>query len=723
MSDKPNNKNEQNLEADESYWNWQEFKTNVVRASDAAPDASMRGRRFLDAVDQWFRKLDGITHRFISEQYHPFIQAGAIANYMFAVAVLTGFALLIWYSPSVHLAHDSVASMAEKPYTAELMRSLHRYSSDAFILFVIFHALKVFFGGRFTGSRWLAWVTGIIGLLLVWFDGWLGYWLVWDERAAMIATATAKMVDVLPFFAEPLRASFLTDDSFNSVLFLIVFFLHMLIPISFGIAIWLHVSRLNKPMFFTNFRFSVLLTVSLIAVSLLFPADIEGRADLLTAPENTTIDYFYLLPLIVTERLQGGTLWLLFLAGFALVSSVPWIMKRRTKESQPVVDEIKCTGCVQCFYDCPYNAITMVPRQKGNPKKSDFVAVIDHSICVSCGICVGSCDPVAIDYPNLSPWEIRRKLNRWLDDDSGSLEGQYVAFVCGNSAGSSLTIDPDSGHCKEMPGYLVNTLPCAGWIHPSMIERALKNGADGVLVMGCESDPDFRLGADWLGDRIEGERHPEFRKDRYEIEKILFLKMDKPDLNKFLNEARLFREKRGEQKTSLKKKRSILKMSAVGIGIGAVLAGLMIWPSSAKLPLPERDSELVISFKKEGQPVYVEQETDESLGRHMQREDIQRVERRSDVAVRVISDGNVIYEDTYKPKGIFRRGTSSGLITIPLNPGDHSLEVQIGDVLNDGNEMDIEWTRKDTQELTIDRAERVVLLFNEQQGFRWYDRE
>jgi hypothetical protein len=44
----------------------------------------------------------------------------------------------------------------------------------------------------------------------------------------------------------------------------------------------------------------------------------------------------------------------------------------------------------------------------------------------------------------------------------------------------------------------------------------LKKGAEGVLVMGCESDPDFRLGADWMGERIEGERHPEFRKDRYE---------------------------------------------------------------------------------------------------------------------------------------------------------------------------------------------------------------
>ncbi|MEX0648684.1 MAG: cytochrome b N-terminal domain-containing protein [Balneolaceae bacterium] len=704
------------LEADESDWKWKEFKTNIVQASEAGPDSNLRGRKFLDAVDHWFRKLDGITHRFISQEYHPFIQAGAIANFMFAVALLTGFLLLIWYSPSVHAAYDSVTTMTEKPYTAGLVRSLHRYSSDAFILFVIFHAFKVFFGGRFTGSRWLAWVTGITSLLLIWFDGWLGYWLVWDERAAMIATATAKMVDVLPFFAEPLKASFLTGDSFNSVLFLIVFFMHMLIPVGFGIAIWLHVSRLNQPLFITNFRFSALLFVSLVAVSLLFPADIEGKADLMSAPEDVTADWFYLLPLILTERLQGGVLWLIFLAGFVAASAVPWIIKRRKKDTQPVVNQLKCNGCVQCFNDCPYNAITMIPREKGNPKKSEFVAEIDHSICVSCGICVGSCDPVAIDYPELSPWEIRRKLDHWLDDEERVIDDLHVAFVCGNSAGSLLTIDPDSGLCREMPGYLVCTLPCAGWIHPSLIERALKKGAKGILVMGCESDPDFRLGAGWLDDRMEGERHPEFRKDRYEVDSILFLKLDKPEFSKFLKEAQQFRKKRIRIK---KNRKSLGRQAAAGMVIAGILAGLMILPSSAGISLPERDSRLFISFKKEGAPVYAEHQNNEDTPRHMRRDNVQQVERRSDVAVRITAGGKIIFAEQYRPKGIFRRGYSSGLIEVSLEAGTLNMVVEFGDVVDD----EITWEQSDEKELHIQKGERVVLKFNEQAGFRWYLRQ
>jgi ferredoxin/coenzyme F420-reducing hydrogenase delta subunit len=701
----------------DSFREWEAFKTNVVKASEVSPDSTMRGRVLLDRVDLWFRKLDGFIARYIPNEYHPFTQSGAIANFTFTVAVVTGFVLLIWYSPSVHYAYDSVVSMSDKPYTAELTRSLHRYSSAACMLFILFHSLKVFFAGRFTGSRWLAWITGIVATGLIWFDGWLGYWLVWDERAELIATGTAKMLDVIPLFAEPLSASFLTDDSFNSVLFLIVFFMHMLIPIGFGIAIWLHVARLNKPGFFTTRNFSAVILFSLIAVSLIYPADTEGRAELMKQPADLTVDYFYLFPLLLTERLQGGILWLMFLAIFTLLTSVPWVMNRRKNDSIPEVVTATCNGCTQCFHDCPYNAISMLPREDEHTRKSDYVAWIDPSVCVSCGICVGSCDPVAINYPNLSPWEIRRKLDRWLDAEHRTLEGEYIAFVCGNSAGDSLTIEPETGQCREMPGYLVLTVPCAGWVHPTLIERALKKGAAGVLVAGCKSDPDFRLGADWLGSRIEGERHPEMRRDRFEMDRLLFLKMDKPEFKKFLNEAQRFRK--GKTGPSVNKKQRRWKSLTAGVVLAGIIGALTVLPSSIGLPLAEQDTLLVVSFKMQGTPILTEEREDEQLLEHMRSQNRERVERRANVHLRTVTDGEVVFEDSYSPGGIFRRGYSKGLVKIPLEPGIHTLEIYLGD---DAGE-DIEWHHRDEQQIELEQGERVVLKFDEEYGFRWYTRE
>jgi len=701
----------------QSFREWQEFKKNIIRASDETPDGKLRGRRFLNAADRTFRKLDGIIQRNIPEAYHPFTQAGAVANFMFVVAVITGFLLLLWYSPSVHYAYDSVVAMSEKPYTAELVRSLHRYSSDVFLLFVIFHALKVFFAGRFSGSRWLAWVTGLVGLGIIWFDGWLGYWLVWDDRGAMIASATARMIDVLPFFAEPLKSSFLTDDSFNSLLFLIVFFLHMLIPIGFGIVLWLHVSRLSQPSFLTNWKFSAILFGSLVVVSLLYPADTGSRAELLTVPATLSGDYFYLWPLLLTERLQAGVLWLILSGLFFLTAAVPWILIRRKRNTLPVVDEIKCNGCTQCFLDCPYNAISMVPRTEGNPDKSEFVANIDPSICVSCGICVGSCDPVAIDYPNLSAWTIRQRIDDWLDSDRGTLKGEYVAFVCGNSAGSSLDINPQSGYCKQMPGYRVCTLPCAGWVHPALIERALKKGAAGVLVAGCESDPDYRLGADWLGGRIEGSRHPELRRDRFEMDRLLFLKMDKPEFKKLLREAQRFRKRAHSGRADVN--RTWTKTAISGVLVAVVIAIITVLPSSAEIPLPDHGSEFVISFKKTGTPIYAESDSGGRLA-HMQRQEAQqRVQRRENVWIRVYSEERLLLEESYRPGGLFKRGYSIGLLNIPMNAGQYALLIQLGSVI-DGR---VEWTEEEEREIKLAEGERVVLKYDGNHGFRWYERE
>lgn len=79
------------------------------------------------------------------------------------------------------------------------------------------------------------------------------------------------------------------------------------------------------------------------------------------------------------------------------------------------------------------------------------------------------------------------------------------------------------------------------------------------------------------------------------------------------------------------------KQSAIGILITGNITGFTIWPSSADLPLPEGESELVISFKKKRAPVYAEKETDKDRLRHMQRGDgVKQVERRSDVAVKSI---------------------------------------------------------------------------------------
>src|SRR5690606_30731566 len=93
------------------------------------------------------------------------------------------------------------------------------------------------------------------------------------------------------------------------------------------------------------------------------------------------------------RQVPPGVAWLVgvVIAGGLLM--VPWLTRPRSDKASPTstVDPQLCTGCTQCSIDCPFTAITMVPRTDG---RAELLAEVDPARCVSCGICAGSCAPM-----------------------------------------------------------------------------------------------------------------------------------------------------------------------------------------------------------------------------------------------------------------------------------------------------------------------------------------
>lgn len=693
------------------------FEDNFsTRAKDQRPDPKMRGESFLQFFDRIFHRLDRFVERSIPPDLNPFAQSGAIANTTFIISLISGFVLLLWYKPSVYQAYESLDQLN---LVGEFFRTLHRYSSDACMLFILFHAFKMFSARRFGGPRWLPWVTGIIAVGLLWFDGWLGYWLVWDERANQIVVGTAKMLDQLPIFAEPLSRSFLTDDSFNSLLFFLVFFIHMLIPLAIGIALWLHVSRMNRANFLTGKTMTWTILGSLALLSMLFPADLARPASMLEIQESMPIDYFYMLPVYFTDRLEGGALWALTLIIFIGFISVPWLLVKK-RLSKPSVDPNLCNGCEQCYKDCPFNAITMLPRAEEDTKKGDFYASIDPLKCVGCGICVGACDPVGIEFPRLPAMDVRKQIDEWLEDRLVQEEPVHVAYVCSNSAGADLHIDEKTGRCKELPGYLVRSVPCAGWVHPLMIERALRKGAEGVLVVGCQSEPDYRLGAMWTGMRIDGERHPSLREEKIDTSRINYLQYDHTDYQGFIDAARDLQRSSRRVRHNFEKtdKKAQYLMGAACIFI---LSTLTYFFSTAPYNVPiQKESELVVSFTLAGRPVdnaVKDATAQEDLLPHMRGSGTSAKRQRSNVRLRIVINGKTILQETYAPKGFFGDGTSGTVEYIPLNSGVHNVQIYLGDT------TEADWLYTDQKKVKFKEHQKRVIKFDRSEGFRWYPDE
>lgn len=679
---------------------------------DARPQRPYRGESIGQWIERPFALLDRLLAHLVPERHNPINQAGAIGNLTFFIAILSGVVLLIWYVPSVHQAHASLESLRSSPWTGELTRSVHRYSSDACMFFVLVHALRYFATGRFTGPRWLAWVTGLLGVALLWFVGWIGYWLVWDESGKAVALSTAKVLDTLPIFADPLTRSFLTDEGLNSLLFFVVFFFHMLIPLAGAVVLWLHITRLSRAKFIPTLPVTLWVCVSLIALSLILPATSGSAARMLESHAAYSIDAWYLFPVAIAERLHAGALWALLLVGGVVLYSVPWVL-RRGRARVAVVEPSRCNSCNTCAIDCPYDAIRMVNRSDGRPFAQ--VAEVDPAKCAGCGVCAGSCDSSGIGLPWIPAPEVRHNMDAFLERQLESSPTAAVAFLCAQSAGAGLRIDPASGRCENLPGYLCWPVPCAGWIHPLTIERAFRHGASGVLVVACgPGSCAFREGALFTENRIDGTRSPKLREDHVDPSRVAVVRVDRWNKRALTTAAAAFIAGRRPAKKTHSGTRAFVA------GVALSLASSAVTGAASTLSYSSRDAtgpELVVSFKHAGErDMHCHRLSEAEKARlplHMRRDEV--CERgRGDIRLRVLVDGQLVHARSYPPRGLFGDGSSVALVRLPITEGQHHVNVSIG-VAADANT----WKFESDHALQFGRRERHVVLFDRGTGFVW----
>jgi coenzyme F420-reducing hydrogenase delta subunit/ferredoxin len=682
---------------------------DAVKPEPAVPAGPLRG------LEKGFLHLDRLIGRVLPEPLNPFLHTGAIAVVTLLVATATGIILLLWYRPSVHLAYQSVQAMSAAPYTSGLMRSLHRYSSDACMFFALIHALRYFLARRFVGTQWLAWVTGIVMLGILWFVGWTGYWLVWDLRAREVAVATSRLVDVLPVFTDPLERSFVTDEGVNSLLFFVIFFFHMLVPLAMGIVMWLHITRLARARFLTRGWLTVWVLGSLLLLSVAYPATNLEPARMAALPQPFTMDWWYLLPLVFTDRLSAGILWTALLVTGAVTLSVPWWLGGRRPDAAHVITS-RCNACTKCFQDCPYEAISMIPRTDGSTHY-DIQADVNPDKCVGCGICAGSCDTAGVGLPWFAAIEQRRSLEGWI---KGALEGggaPHVAFVCAESAGASLDVDPVTGTCAALPGYRVARVPCAGWVHPLLIERAVRHGAEGVVVAACEPGGcQYREGAEWTRQRLEGEREPVLRTDKVPPERVRMLFLARTRGQELVSSLRSFRD--GQLLEPMSERAPALTGLAAAL-LAAVVAGLVGLVSDLGYAAPRvPGSELVVSFSHPGRvaedcrALTPEEQAEQPV--HMRQAEVCE-RRRAPVRLAVALDGTPLVETSFPPHGIWEDGNSVAIERIPIEPGEHRVRVSIGETADPE-----EWSFRDERVLDFDADARRIVVFDRVAGFGWH---
>ncbi len=452
--------------------------------------------RLLRATDAAFTKLYGW-------RYNIMHQTGTIAVALLSLLIITGLYLLLFYR--VGAPWESVARLQADPFLGRWIRSLHRFASDAIVVAVLIHAWRMFAQSRSWGARALAWSSGVILLAVLFVSGWTGYVLVWDRFGAELATTGARMFDVLPLLSEPTRRIFAGDQAIPGAFFFINLFLHVALPLGVAAGLWVHLSHLARPAALPPRVMMYWIGGGLFALALLWPSPLAPKASLLSVDTHVPADLFYAFWLPWANAIPPWLAWAGAIATIGVALSIPFFARRpRTGVLTPSwVDERYCTGCNQCPQDCPWEAITMIPREDRRENQSELVANVDPRKCVSCGICAGSCPPMGVGPAGMTGRDQVKRVRE--SYGSGDHELRPVAICCENAATSHV-----ASLIKR--GAEIQFVPCAGNIHTSAIELTLRAGVPGVMIYTCPPrDCKGREGPKWLHERMYNDREAELQ--------------------------------------------------------------------------------------------------------------------------------------------------------------------------------------------------------------------
>lgn len=456
--------------------------------------------------------LDGILDRLYSSRYNPLYQSGPIAVAMFLVLLVTGLYLLLFYR--IGTPYASVAGLVDQAWAGRWIRSLHRFSADAALVAIAVHALRMFVRGRSWGPRTLAWISGLVltGIFLV--IGWTGYVMVWDLQGQVLAMEGARFLDALPIFSEPVSRTFIGERPLPGAIFFLNYFLHIAMPLGIGLVLYIHVSRLARPTLMPPKRLTWSLVGVLTALAVLWPVPLDPPADPGAIPDSFSLDWFYSFWLPLTRQMPGWAVWVVGGALALAALLVPlWTRPPKGKEPEASwVDPRLCTGCEQCFVDCPYEAISMIPRSDDRPT---LVADVDPARCVSCGICAGSCAPMGVGPPGRTGRDQLQRIRDFLDQRAPA-GADVVLIACAQGAGRL-------GGMERFRDALVYPLSCAGNLHTSVVELLLRGGSGGVMVAACPGrDCWNREGPRWTGERLFHDREAEL-KERVDRKRVRFI--------------------------------------------------------------------------------------------------------------------------------------------------------------------------------------------------------
>ncbi len=324
----------------------------------------------------------------VPEHKHSFwYYFGGICLFLFILQVLTGILLLLYYTPSVNSAHESIQFIMSQVKFGWLMRSVHSWSANILIAAIFIHMFSSFFLKAYRSPRELTWITGFFLLLIFLAFGFSGYLLPWNELSFFATRIGSDIAGTLPLIGKHIKTFILGGTDVTGATISRFFWLHIgILPLLTVMILGIHVLLvqilgMSKPIgmpenkvkevpFFPNFilkdSLGWMLILALIGVlCVFFPWEIGQKADPFAAtpigikPEWYFTFMFSTLKIIPAHifSIEGEMIAIFgFMIGGLLWMLVPFLDRNAAKERKsPVFSFI---GWVVLLYIVVMTAVT-----------------------------------------------------------------------------------------------------------------------------------------------------------------------------------------------------------------------------------------------------------------------------------------------------------------------------------------------------------------------------
>jgi len=154
---------------------------------------------------------------------------GLISFYLLLVLVVTGVALMLYYTPHPPEAYRSMKDLQFVVTFGPVLRNMHRWAAHAMVAAVFLHLCRVFFTGAYKAPRQFNWVVGVGLFLLTLGLSFTGYLLPWDQLSFWAITVGSNIASYAPWVGDDIKYLLLGGHVIGSGAVLRFYVLHCVV--------------------------------------------------------------------------------------------------------------------------------------------------------------------------------------------------------------------------------------------------------------------------------------------------------------------------------------------------------------------------------------------------------------------------------------------------------------------------------------------------------------